>query len=55
MKRGTLDDPDNITNDISNLGHWGQGDYRVDIYNTDDIEKIMKLVKQAYDFANSIK
>lgn len=55
MKKGTLDDPDNIANDISNLGHWGQGDYRVDIYNTDDIEKIMKLVKQAYDFANSIK
>lgn len=47
MKKGTLEDPTNIAEDITEIGHWGNGDYRVDIYNEDDIDKVMPLIKQS--------
>ncbi|MEG1596882.1 MAG: DUF5655 domain-containing protein [Bacilli bacterium] len=47
MKKGTLYDPLNITRDISNVGHWGNGDYRVEIANIDDIDSIIPLIKQS--------
>lgn len=47
MKKGTLYDPLNITRDISNVGHWGNGDYRVEISNIDDIDSIIPLIKQS--------
>lgn len=47
MKKGTLEDPTNIAKDITEIGHWGNGDYRVDIYNEDDIDKVMPLIKQS--------
>ncbi len=47
LPKGQLDDPKNITRDVSNIGHWGNGDYELKI--TDDVlfEYIMSLVKQA--------
>ncbi len=33
--------------DISNTGHWGNDDYELVIKNTDDLEYIMSLIKQA--------
>ena len=33
--------------DVSNIGHWGNGDYELVIKNTDDLEYIMSLIKQA--------
>lgn len=47
MKMGTLKDPLKITKDISKIGHWGNGDYRVDISNEDDIDNVIPLVKQS--------
>jgi predicted transport protein len=47
MKKGTLEDPLNITRDISNVGHWGNGDYRVEISNIDEIDSIIPLIKQS--------
>lgn len=47
MKKGTLNDPLNLTEDISNLGHWGNGDYRTNIENDDDIDNVILLVKQS--------
>ena len=49
MKKGTLKDPLNITTDISEIGHCGNGDYRVNIYNIDDIDKIIPLIKQSLE------
>jgi len=49
MKKGTLSDPLNITQDITNIGHWGNGDYRVDIYKLDDIDKVIPLIKQSLE------
>lgn len=47
LKKGILDDPKNLMRDVSNIGHWGNGDYELVIKNTDDLEYIMSLIKQA--------
>ena len=47
MKKGTLNDPLNITKDIKEIGHWGNGDYCVILENEDDIDNFMPLVKQS--------
>ncbi len=49
MKKGTLKDPENLTIDQSNIGHWGNGDYRIDLKDLDEIEYITYLFKQSYD------
>ncbi len=46
-KAGQLDDPKNIAQDVSSIGHWGNGDYQVQIENDNDMEYIMSLIKQA--------
>lgn len=47
MKKGTLYDPMNLTMDISRVGHWGNGDYRVELYNEEEIDNIMPLIRQS--------
>lgn len=46
-KTGQLDDPKKIAQDVSSIGHWGNGDYQVQIENDNDKEYIMSLIKQA--------
>lgn len=47
MKKGTLEDPLNITRDISEVGHWGNGDYWVMIDSEKDIDNVIPLIKQS--------
>ncbi|HTN38826.1 MAG TPA: DUF5655 domain-containing protein [Arachidicoccus sp.] len=47
LKRGQLDDPKKITRDVSSVGHWGNGDYEIIVANTNNLEYIMSLIKQA--------
>lgn len=47
MKKGTLQDPLNITRDISNVGHLENGDYWVIINKQEDIDNVIPLVKQS--------
>ena len=47
MKKGTLNDPLNISKDISGIGHWGNGDYCIVIDKKDDIDNIIPLIKQS--------
>jgi len=47
LKSGELDDPKNLMRDVSNIGHWGNGDYELVIKDTKNLEYIMSLVKQA--------
>ena len=47
MKKGSLNDPLKIANDISNTGHWGNGDYCVTINSEDEIDNIIPLIKQS--------
>lgn len=49
LRKGELDDPKNIARDVSNIGHWGNGDYEISISNDENFEYIMSLIKQSYD------
>lgn len=45
-KKGFLDDPKNITKDVSQLRHWGTGDYEIIVSDSKYLEYIMSLIKQ---------
>ena len=47
LNKGELDDPKGIAKDVSNTGHWGNGDYELKIQNDDDLEYILSLIKQS--------
>lgn len=47
LKKGQLDDPKRLMKDVSETGHWGNGDYETIVSNTENMEYIMSLVKQA--------
>jgi predicted transport protein len=44
---GSLNDSKQIASDISNIGHWSNGDYQIQVEDDKDLEYIMSLVKQA--------
>jgi len=44
---GQLDDPKKLCRDVSTTGHWGNGDYELQVKNDDDLEYIMSLIKQS--------
>ncbi len=46
VKKGKLDDPKKLAEDVSDKGHWGNGDYQIHIVDDKDLEYIMSLVKQ---------
>lgn len=46
--KGELDDPKELARDVSNIGHWGNGDYELQIQNDENIDYIMSLIKQSY-------
>lgn len=48
MKIGTLDDPKNVTHDVSKKGHFGNGDYEVKVTDKTDFDYLMFLIKQSY-------
>lgn len=45
---GKLDDSKNLFRDVSNIGHWGNGDYDTDIIDDRNLEYIISKVKEAY-------
>ena len=47
LKAGELDDPKQLAKDVSKIGHWGNGDYQIQVENDTDLEYIMSLIKQA--------
>lgn len=49
MKKGTLNDLKNMARDVSNVGHWGNGDYEVKISKPTDIGYSLSLIRQSYD------
>lgn len=48
MKKGELDDPMKVSRDVSNVGHYGNGDYEVRITRESDLDYLMVLIKQSY-------
>lgn len=48
MAIGELEDTKNLMRDVSKIGHWGNGDYELQINSDEYFEYIMSLVKQSY-------
>ena len=46
---GELEDPFNIAEDVSKIGKWGIGNYRIKIKNNNQINEAMYLIKQSFD------
>ena len=38
-----------MAEDVSDSGHWGNGDYRIIIRDTTDMEYSLSLIKQSFD------
>lgn len=49
LRIGTLDDPKEITRDVSNVGHYGNGDYEISLKHGDDLDYLMTLIRQSYE------
>ncbi|MBF0787360.1 MULTISPECIES: DUF5655 domain-containing protein [unclassified Streptococcus] len=45
-KIGQIDDTKGITRNVSQIGHYGNGDYEIKVTNTKYLEYIMSLIKQ---------
>jgi len=48
MTKGSLDDSKGIMRDVSEIGHWGNGDYELQVKDNSDIDYLMSLIKQSY-------
>ena len=52
MKTGTLDDPRELARDVESpvhIGHWGNGDYEIEVTAGTDLDYVMDLIQQSYD------
>lgn len=49
MKFSDIDDPREISKDVSGLGHWGNGDVEFGLSKHEDIDYAMSLIQQAFD------
>lgn len=45
-KFGDIDDFKNLAKDVSNIGHWGNGDYEFTVSDDKDIEYILSLIQK---------
>jgi len=50
LPKGKLDDPKKLARDVSEVGHWGNGDYQIQINTDDELEYIISLVRQSFKF-----
>ncbi len=48
LHKGELTDPEELADDVSDIGHWGNGDYRVYLKSDTDFDYILGLIKQSY-------
>lgn len=48
ISKQELEDPFNLSRDVSEIGHSGTGNIEITLNSQDDLEKIMHLVTQAY-------
>lgn len=47
-KYGEIEDIKKLAKDMSKTGHWGNGDYEIQISNYENIEYVFNLIKQVY-------
>jgi predicted transport protein len=48
LPKGALDDPKKMARDVSEVGHWGNGDYQVLVESSENIDYLMVLIRQSY-------
>jgi predicted transport protein len=48
MKKGQLKDDLSLTEDLSEKGHWGNGDYRIWLHSDEHLDYTISLIKQSY-------
>lgn len=48
VKKGDLNDPQHLTRDVSKIGHWGNGDYEIDVKDKHNLDYLMSLIEQSY-------
>lgn len=52
VRSGQLNDPQNFARDLTKpkqIGHWGNGDYEVNLEKESELETVFRLIKQSYD------
>lgn len=49
VRKDTLDDPRGMARDVSDVGHWGNGDYEIIIKPEDDMDYLMTLIRQSHE------
>ncbi len=49
IPNGELNDPYKLGRDVSEIGHWGNGDYEFSINSSSDFINLMPLIKQSYE------
>lgn len=49
IPKGELNDPYKLGRDVSEIGHWGNGDYEFGINSSSDFINLMPLIKQSYE------
>ena len=47
LAKGKLDDPKGLARDVADVGHWGNGDYEVQLRDAAHLEYLLSLIKQA--------
>lgn len=47
LKGGELEDARKVSRDVSNIGHWGNGAYEIQMKDDSELEYILSLIKQA--------
>lgn len=48
LPKGSLDDPKKVARDVSEVGHWGNGDYQVLVESSDELDYLMTVIKQSF-------
>lgn len=48
LSKGELDDPKKVARDVSEVGHWGNGDYQVMVESSENLDYLMTLIKQSF-------
>lgn len=49
MKHGQLEDTKELARDVSDIGHFGNGEYEIKISDDTELDYIMTLVKQSFE------
>ena len=48
LRKDKLKDPRNLATDVSQMGHWGSGDYAITLESRKQLAYALKLFRQSY-------